>query len=152
MRFSIARVENRPLQEAAYRVRTEVFVKEQKVPDELELDELDEAAETIHFVVQDEGGNVVGTARIRPTDDHNTAKVERVAVVASKRKNGIGKALMRFLEDEAVRSGFTKLKLNAQTHARRFYEDLGYSPKGSLFFEAGIEHITMYKTLDSARS
>lgn len=152
MEFSITRIENDSLQKAAYRVRTEVFVKEQKVPDELELDEFDEAPETIHFAVQDEDGKVIGTARIRPAGNQKTAKVERVAVVTSWRKIGIGRALMEFLESEAGRAGFTTLNLNAQTHARRFYEELGYEAEGTLFFEAGIEHITMYKTLNFANS
>lgn len=39
------------------------------------------------------------------------------------------------------------LTLNAQCHAQRFYESLGYKASGDIFLEENIEHILMNKTI-----
>ncbi len=132
--------------EATFAVRREVFIKEQAVPEEIELDALDRDPATVHFVAINEAGRPVGAARIRPYGD-GAVKIERVAVVRERRGTGLGTRLMEEVEAEARNLGFVTAKLNAQTHARGFYERLGYQPKGEIFMEAGIEHIAMSKAL-----
>lgn len=131
----------------AFAVRRAVFIEEQAVPEELELDEFDHDASTIHFVARNAGGQPVGTARIRPYGTSDAVKVERVAVLRDWRGTGLGRRLMAALESEARSTGYRLAKLNAQTHARAFYEGLGYEPRGDLFMEANIEHIAMEKRL-----
>lgn len=143
--YRVHKIETRADLEAAYRVRREVFVDEQRVPEELELDEHDEAPGTIHFLARDGEDKAVGTARLRPYGEAGVAKVERVAVRRALRGSGIGRLLMEAVEAEAARLGFGKLVLYAQTHARGFYEKLGYRAYGEPFDEAGIEHIAMDK-------
>lgn len=123
-------------------VRRRVFVEEQRVPMELEIDEYED--EATHFVAYIDG-EPVGTARLR-WKDHLTAKAERVAVMKPYRGNGIGKLLMQALEEEARRKNATSIQLHAQIQAQQFYERLGYKAYGDLFFDADIEHIAMKKT------
>jgi len=129
--------------EDAFAVRHEVFVDEQGVPEELELDEHED--EATHFVAYDDG-EAMGAARLRELDG-KTGKVERVAVLADRRGEGWGRRLMDCLETTARESGLETLKLHSQTHAADFYEHLGYRQRGEEFEEAGIPHVEMAKRL-----
>lgn len=124
-------------------LRRVVFVDEQGVPADLEEDGLDPAC--THFVVRDDHGAVVGTARMR--EYHGSAKAERVAVLASARGTGVGRLLMDALEAEARRQGLPDVRLNAQTSAVPFYERIGYATEGDEFEDAGIPHLAMRKRL-----
>ena len=135
----------------AFAVRHAVFVEEQGVPEELELDEHDDAA--THFVAYDEG-EAVGAARLRryggdsdTADAPPTAKVERVAVLEARRGEGWGRRLMDCLEATARERGYDRLTMHSQTHAAGFYEQLGYERHGAEFEEAGIPHVEMRKRL-----
>ncbi len=133
-------------QEKAYGIRRAVFVKEQNVPEELELDTYDKQESTKHVLLVDQEQNAVGTARFRPYSD-GVLKIERVAVLAKERGNGSGKMIMKAIEAEARKIGYQSMKLSAQVHARNFYERLGFEAKGEIYLEAGIEHIDMLKTI-----
>ena len=126
-----------------FSIREQVFVEEQHVPPDLEIDEHED--EATHFIALVDA-RPAGTARLRWKDRH-TAKAERVAVLKEYRGYGIGKALMCALEQEAKRRQATSVELHAQTHARLFYEHLGYRAYGDVFLDAGIEHIAMEKDL-----
>ncbi|MBP2630595.1 MAG: GCN5-related N-acetyltransferase [Firmicutes bacterium] len=132
--------------EKAYAIRREVFVAEQKVPEELELDAYDKQESTKHVLLVDQEYNAVGTARFRPYND-GVLKIERVAVLAKKRGAGSGKTIMEAIEAEAKKTGYQSMRLSAQTHARKFYERLGFEAKGEIYLEAGIEHIDMFKKI-----
>ncbi|MDF1507482.1 GNAT family N-acetyltransferase [Robertmurraya sp. DFI.2.37] len=128
--------------EEVYRVRKIVFVDEQHVPLEEEIDNLEE--ESTHFLLQDEEQSV-GAGRFRVVDSYG--KVERICVLKHKRKSGAGRAIMEGIEAFAKKEGIKKLKLNAQTHAIPFYEGLGYKVASEEFLDAGIPHKTMIKQL-----
>jgi predicted GNAT family N-acyltransferase len=119
-------------------LRHEVFVVEQGVPVELEMDELDRLA--THLVAI-EAGRVVGTLRI--LDDGGVAKIGRVAVRAALRRTGIGSRLMRRATESISSKGFSEIVLHAQVSVQPFYQRLGYVAEGDLFDEAGISHIAM---------
>ena len=123
-------------------IRMEVFVEEQQVPKELELDEHDPVA--THFLAF-AGGRAIGTARMRALGED--AKAERVAVLAAERVGGAGRALMDAIEREARRQGRPRVVLNAQVAVIPFYERLGYRAEGEVFDEAGIPHRHMTKRL-----
>ncbi|KQL43891.1 acetyltransferase [Brevibacillus choshinensis] len=130
----------------ALSVRRLVFIEEQEVPADLEIDEHDEAnSGTTHFVAY-AGETPVGASRLRPYAP-GVGKVERVAVNKTERGTGLGRLIMLAMEENAHKQNYETLKLNAQTHAQRFYEKLGYEPHGDVFDEAGIEHIAMVKAL-----
>ncbi|QSG04023.1 GNAT family N-acetyltransferase [Natranaeroarchaeum sulfidigenes] len=128
----------------AFAVRQTVFVEEQGVDEELEYDEHEETA--THFVAYD-GDEPVGAARLREPED-GLGKVERVAVLESRREQGVGEALMEAVEREAREAGMTKLKLHSQTRAMGFYVSVGFERRGEEFEEAGIPHVKMYKRIE----
>jgi predicted GNAT family N-acyltransferase len=131
--------------EAALSVRHDVFVEEQGVPEELELDEHE--GDAVHFVAYIDG-NPVGAARLRDYGDGD-AKVERVAVVADRRGTGWGARLMDAVERAAGERGFDRLVLNSQLTAAGFYERRGYERVGEEFEEAGIPHVKMIRAVDT---
>ncbi len=137
-------VESMAEREDAYAVRRTVFVDEQGVDEELEYDEHEDHA--THFVAYD-GDEPVGAARLREPED-GLGKVERVAVLESRREQGVGEALMRAVEAEARAGGLTKLKLHSQTRAAGFYRSVGYERRGEEFEEAGIPHVKMCKAIE----
>ncbi|MGG4497076.1 GNAT family N-acetyltransferase [Brevibacillus reuszeri] len=144
--YQIQSVSTEKEMEDALSVRKAVFIVEQEVPADLEIDEHDKAnSGTIHFVAYKDQ-LPVGASRLR-TYAPGVGKIERVAVIKNERGTGLGREIMIAMEDKAKRQGFETLKLNAQTHAQRFYEKLGYETHGDVFDEAGIEHIAMVKKL-----
>ncbi|WP_096155084.1 MULTISPECIES: GNAT family N-acetyltransferase [Bacillus] len=127
--------------EDAYKVRKIVFVEEQEVPLEEEIDEFENTA--THFVLYD-GEEPVGAGRFRVVDGYG--KVERICVLPTHRTSrGSGRLIMSAIENFAVDQGVKKLKLNAQTHAEGFYAKLGYETVSDIFMDAGIPHVTMVK-------
>ncbi len=127
----------------ALSVRRTVFVKEQNVPPELEIDAYEKDA--THFVAYDDTHTPVGAGRLRVKG--TLGKVERICVLQNRRGEQIGNALMIKLEKEAARMGLSGLLLNAQIHAQGFYEKLGYNVTSDLFYEAGIPHVEMQKPI-----
>jgi predicted GNAT family N-acyltransferase len=129
-------------------IRRVVFIEEQGVPKEEELDELDSVCR--HFIATPDKhspvGDAMGTARILFLDQSN-AKAQRVAVLREHRRRGVGAALMFALEGEAARAGRSTLILSSQISALSFYERIGYEPYGELFVDAGIDHRMMRKGL-----
>lgn len=130
------------LLEQAARLRNRVFVVEQGVDPALEFDGRDAAA--AHVVLED-GGTVVGTARIFDTGDE--AVVGRVAVDAAERGRGLGVLVMTAAERWAADQGLPAVELHAQQSVIGFYERLGYAGIGEPYEEAGIPHQTMRKDL-----
>lgn len=118
-------------------VRSTVFIDEQRVPRELEFDERDESC---RHVLAFDGDLAVGTGRL---DLDYDGKIGRVAVVATHRHLGLGRAIMLRLHEIAREQRQTTLWCHAQLTAVPFYERLGYVSSGPMFLEAGIEHVRM---------
>ncbi|OMP67074.1 GNAT family N-acetyltransferase [Domibacillus epiphyticus] len=130
--------------EDAFTVRTAVFIEEQNVPPELELDELED--EAVHFVLYDDSNNPCGAGRFRTVGEYG--KVERICVLKEVRGKGAGNIIMEAIEQHAAAiRGLTALKLNAQVQAIPFYEKRGYTVISEEFLDAGIVHKTMTKPL-----
>jgi predicted GNAT family N-acyltransferase len=128
--------------EECFRIREEVFVGEQHVPEDLERDEHDSKA--LHFIALADDRSV-GTARVVFSDDGTSAKIGRVAVCRSDRGFGIGKLLIAAIEAAPDLRRVDNFLLDAQTHALQFYERLGYEAYGEEFMDAGIPHRHMKK-------
>ena len=128
---------------ACHAIRRAVFIEEQAVPEDLEIDDLDGQAINLLAVA---GGRAVGTARILLAGE--TGKIGRVAVLADQRGTGLGAALIRAALDELrAQTGITTAKLGAQTHALGFYERLGFVAFGPVYDDAGIPHRDMSRPL-----
>jgi predicted GNAT family N-acyltransferase len=119
-------------------IRIRVFVKEQRVPAEIELDTDDQLA--IHFLAI-KSGKAVGTARL--VMKHGNAKIGRMAVLKSYRRKGVGVQLLKHAVATARKLRARKIYLHAQVAVIDFYERMGFRTVGKVFDEAGIAHRKM---------
>ena len=128
-------LEWRAAQAEAKRIRVTVFVEEQGVPAELEMDDNDAAS--LHALAYADG-RAIGTGRLLP-DGH----IGRMAVLKEWRGRGAGRSLLRRLIDAARQRGHREVALSAQVHALEFYRAEGFEPEGAIYEEAGIPHQAM---------
>lgn len=135
-------VESEQELQQAYDIRMIVFVEEQNVPPEEEIDDLEGSA--IHFIGYDHE-NPVAASRLRFVEEYG--KLERICVLKEARGKSFGKEIIQAMEKVVQEKGFKKAKLNAQTHAEGFYQKLGYHTISGEFMDAGIPHVTMIKEL-----
>ena len=136
--------ENTKLMKTAHNIRYEVFVIGQNCPEDIEW-EFEE--ESTHFLVFD-NKEAVATARHRKTK--NGYKLERFAVLESKRSNGYGHIVLKaILEDLYNFNG--DIYMHAQLDVIPFYEKMGFEKDGDLFVEANIMHYKMVLKLKKER-
>lgn len=132
--------------EAAFAVRFAVFVEEQQVPAEEEVDEHDRTdPQARHAVIRD-GAAILAAGRYYPLDA-TAVKVGRMAVLAPHRGAGVGRRLLDALLGDARARGFTRAVLHAQDHAVGFYARAGFAPSGATFYECDILHQPMERAL-----
>ena len=125
---------------AAAPIRLLVFVEEQRVPAEIEMDEHD--ADCVHALAYDEAGKAIGTGRLLP-DGH----IGRMAVMTAWRGQGAGGMILERLVEQAKLRGDQVVVLSAQVHAVRFYRGHGFVEEGEVYLEAGIKHQRMRRVL-----
>jgi YbgC/YbaW family acyl-CoA thioester hydrolase len=132
------------LEAAARPIRAEVFVGEQRIPADLEWDDADPDA--VHAVAFNRLGRALGTGRML---EHvpGVAKIGRMAVAASSRHGGVGRAVLDALLAAARERGDREAVLHAQLAAAPFYERAGFARRGPEFDEAGIAHVEMLRVL-----
>ena len=117
-------------------IRNTVFVEEQKVPEELEWDGIDESC--LHALAETVAGEAIGTGRLLP-DGH----IGRMAVLAHWRKQGVGGMILAELIAAAREVRHQAVELSAQTHAIGFYRRFGFEVVSGEYLDAGIPHRTM---------
>jgi predicted GNAT family N-acyltransferase len=122
------------------RIRREVFVREQGIPESDEWD--DEDATSVHILAT-LNREPVGTGRM-----NRAGKIGRIAVLPGLRGRGIGTLILGRLLEEARRLGIREPCLHAQVQAVPFYQRLGFERKGEVFDEAGIQHVWMSIVLE----
>jgi predicted GNAT family N-acyltransferase len=128
-----------PARAEASRIRFAVFVVEQGVPADIELDEHDAAC--VHAVAF-HAGRAIGTGRLLP-DGH----IGRMAVIEEWRGRGVGSAILARLIEAAAQRGDREVQLSAQVHAVEFYRAHGFHPEGGIYDDAGIPHQAMRRAL-----
>lgn len=121
-------------------IRLAVFVQEQNVPLEEEVDQMDPIC--VHALALNDAGLPIGTGRLLP-DGH----VGRMSVLQAYRGKGVGSAILTALVEQAQRAGFKEVILHAQAHAKDFYTLHAFVEEGELFYEANIPHIRMRRSL-----
>ena len=124
------------LRDEAVAIRYSVFVEEQLVPEDLEIDDFDPVS--VHALARNADGSAVGTGRLLP-DGH----IGRMAVLRQARGRGVGSALLRALMNESRQRGNRDAMLSAQVQAAAFYERHGYAAEGEPYDDAGIPHVSM---------
>ncbi|TKH42035.1 GNAT family N-acetyltransferase [Paenibacillus sp. FSL R10-2782] len=133
--------------QAAILIRTKVFVEEQKVPADIEIDHFDKLGDTAHHLLISDHGEMVATGRLTYYEE-DTAKMQRIAVLKEHRSGGYGRILLLALEERARELGLRHSLLDAQCQAEKFYEKLGYETiSEEPFNDAGIPHVRMRKKL-----
>lgn len=133
---TVKKITTKADREKCFHIRAVVFVDEQKVPLQEEMDGLDDTAVQYLLTVDN---HALATARVRYLDD--IAKIERVAVLKGKRGLNMGKQLMEFIMNDIRQNPHIHLmKLGAQTQVIGFYEKLGFESYGDEFLDAGIPH------------
>ena len=126
-------------QQEAYSIRKHVFIEEQGVPEEMELDEFDPSAQ--HALAYADS-QCIGTARLAVLPE-NIGRIGRMAVIPKYRKQGFGSQLLHALLEQGKRLGITQFELHAQLSAIPFYEQFGFHSQGDTYDEAGIAHRDM---------
>lgn len=119
------------------KIRRQVFVEEQNVPEELEWDEYDDSS--THFLATLDN-KVVATARLKPD-----GQIGRMAVLSEYRNQGVGSALLQLVLENAGSQNLKQVYLHAQVDAIAFYEKHGFTTQGGIFYEADIPHRAMLK-------
>ncbi|MFW5759813.1 MAG: GNAT family N-acetyltransferase [Cyclobacteriaceae bacterium] len=137
----VLKISNESQLQHAFKIRTRVFVEEQNVPPEDELDEHEDTA--VHFLAY-ANDQPAGTARYRYTD--KGIKLERFAVLKEFRRLGLGKALMNAVMQDITSDSSNHDKicyLHGQVAVINFYQAFGFMPEGDQFDECGIMHYLM---------
>jgi len=142
-RIKVIAIESPADLQRAFTIRRRVFIEEQQVPEEIELDTDDAHAFHVLALID---GEAVGTGRMLVHGD-DEVKIGRMAVLQNLREHGIGRRILRFLMEHARSSGHKKAVLHAQISAEGFYLKEGYIPIGGVFDEAGIPHRKMERVL-----
>lgn len=127
-------------------IRKIVFTEGQNVPEDIEIDGLDENSTHFMLSVNDIS---VGTARVRYVGTE--AKIERVAILPSYQGLGLGQQLMEFIINNIQNSNSANsMILSSQLHAIPFYERLGFNVCSTQYMDAGIPHKDMKRTIEPA--
>jgi predicted GNAT family N-acyltransferase len=142
-RVEVIAIESPADMERAYAIRRRVFIEEQRVPEEIEMDSED--AHALHALAIADGV-AIGCGRMV---EHGAGEVKigRMAVLQEFRNTGVGALILRFLIDRARERGVRKAVLHAQLTAEGFYLKQGFTPVGGIFEEAGIAHRLMEREL-----
>ena len=125
--------------QAAWPIRKRVFIEEQGVPEDLELDEFDLTAQHALAYLNSQ---CIGTARLASLAG-NIGRIGRMAVLPAYRSEGIGSQLLNALIANGKAQGITQFELHAQLSAIPFYERFGFIAQGDIYDEAGIAHRDM---------
>ncbi|MGM0889389.1 MAG: GNAT family N-acetyltransferase [Bacillota bacterium] len=129
----------------AFQIRKEVFVEEQGFLLEGEFDEFDTLNALSEHILVYYNEKPVGTGRIRVVD--GLGKLERICILEPYRKFGLGKIIIKTLEEIAMEKELSQVKLHGQTQAEGFYKKLGYQTSSDVFMEDGGPHLLMIKEL-----
>lgn len=132
------------LEADARRVRTQVFIEEQKVANDMEWDAVD--ADAVHAVAYNAMGMPLGTGR-GFFDASGAYRIGRMAVIAPMRGSGVGRMILDALIENGRTRGATRVGLSAQTSALSFYLRAGFTEQGEVYEDASIPHIEMTRLI-----
>lgn len=138
--MKILQAKTQDMIQKAYKLRFEVFVEEQNIPQELESDEYDKTATHV-LAIDERSGDCIGCGRL--VIKNETAKIGRIAIKKSYRRKGYGKKICLKLIDIAQKVNVKDITLDAQLQVVGFYKKLGFKEYGNIFIEADIKHIAM---------
>jgi len=132
------------LQSSVAALRQSVFVEEQGIDPALVWDAADTSA--VHCVLTNRLGQPVASGRL-VQQAPGVGRVGRMAVHRLLRGANFGRDVLLALLDAARHRGDAEVMLHAQCEAEGFYRRLGFTVRGDVFQEAGIDHIEMVRAL-----
>ncbi|WP_119327024.1 GNAT family N-acetyltransferase [Companilactobacillus musae] len=130
---------NSDIYQDSINIRKAVFIDEQNVPKNLEIDDNEANCTYFNLYVDNQP---VATARFFPTED-NGIHVQRVAVLKNFRHQNLGSNLLKNIIKFAQKNNYKYVILGAQDHAQLFYKKLGFHVVGNQYQEVGILHHDM---------
>ena len=90
------------------------------------------------FVAEDKG-KIIGTVSL------NKNKFSRFFVKHNLQGKGIGKKLLKFIENRVKKKGYKKIWMTSVPSAYNFYKKLGYKPKGKVILYSNRVRFTETK-------
>ena len=126
-------------------IRNQVFVIEQGIPMELDLDGLDERS--YHALVTD-NNSLVATARFTIVEDKN-AVMARVAVLKEYRGSKIATKVINALFSYAREINIDTIEIHAHEYLRGYYENFGFKYIKKVEVVGGHQLIEMQFRLES---
>ncbi len=135
---------SKPIRAAAAYVRLSVFVIERHIALRDEFDQKDSDSEIYAVLFDDE--RPVSTCRFEQADNH-TLKIGRVATLKSYRGHGLGRQVVKEMENYAIRQGLNRSLIHSELTAKRFYEKMGYQVTSKPFLEDGVPCVIVEKLL-----
>lgn len=133
-----------PIYSDALEIRKQVFINEQGVATEIEIDQYED--QCVHFVLYSDQHEAVATCRLFPLNKKKI-KLQRMAVKKAYRGKDYGRRMIEAAEKYAKNQHYDSIVLGAQVSALGFYEKLSYTKFGDMFIEANIVHYHMKKIL-----
>jgi ribosomal-protein-alanine acetyltransferase len=132
-------------------IETVAFVNDAWSPATMR-DEL--ASEHTHYLAADDDGEIVGYAGLRAVRGSADADIQTIAVGASQRRRGLGRALLGALLVEAGRRGVHEVFLDVRVDnpgAQRMYSSFGFERIGvrpHYYMPDDVDALVMRLTLD----
>ena len=118
-----------------------------RIPLGLSLKNEDLSRDNINtFFIAEQGEQVIGCVLMEPKDAE-IVQLRAMAVYNEHQGKGVGRLLVRALEEHAVRSGYKKIILHARKVVLGFYKSMDYQQVGDEFVEVGIPHYSMEKVI-----
>lgn len=125
------------------KLRTDVFVVEQNCPYP-EVDNKDQFA--YHVYLKDDEGIQAYLRVLEAGISYEDVSIGRV--ISKQRRTGLGTTLIKAGIDVAKNKyNASQIKIEAQTYAKPFYENVGFVQSSEEFLEDGIPHIEMILSL-----
>ena len=123
------------------KARSKVFMLEQEIHC-LDMDDLD--YESLHIFAQEEGRVVAYLRAYTTSSENNAVRIGRVLTV--RRGEGVGKEIMeKGIQAIQRKMGAECIFVDAQLHAKGFYEKCGFKVVSEEFLEEGIPHVKMQR-------
>ena len=123
MSIEVFRVEEKWQYAASNYVRVETMINYFGLPIAGEFNETE--GEDYTYALAMDGDIPVGTCRIH-RNGTPVAQIERVSVVPSHQKKGVGSIMLKAVEKWLLSEGIYKVVINSRTEVLHFYEKLGY--------------------------
>lgn len=121
------------------RLRADVFIFEQEILSEQDLDDRDIEESTTHFWVEEDDGSV--SAALRVLSDPKPVHIGRVVTAKAMRGRGIAGRLV----EAAIAQHPGPIEISAQAYLENWYERFGFARTGPSYLEAGIDHVPMVR-------